>query len=201
MAIPFNVDRFKAELTNGGARPNQFAVQLTFPNYVVARAAAVNKSPFLVTASELPGQSIGVTPVYYRGRLIKMAGDREFAPFNCTVLNDSSFTIRTALEQWMNGIENLRNKTGALQPSVYQTDMFISQLDRNGAIVKTYKFIDAYPTLIGPIAVDYETNNQIETFEAEFTYNYWTSNTTSGASAFGVNVAVNTPVGTFPLPV
>jgi hypothetical protein len=170
MAIPFNVDRFKAELTNGGARPNQFAVQLTFPNYVVARAAAVNKSPFLVTASELPGQSIGVTPVYYRGRLIKMAGDREFAPFSCTVLNDSSFTIRTALEQWMNGIENLRNKTGALQPSIYQTDMFISQLDRNGAVLKQYKLLGVFPTEIGAVPLDFGTNDALSSFAVSFQY-------------------------------
>jgi hypothetical protein len=170
MAIPFNVDRFKAELTNGGARPNQFAVQLTFPNYVVSRAAAVNKSPFLVTTAELPGQSIGVTPVYYRGRLIKMAGDREFAPFSCTVINDSGFTIRTAMEQWMNGIENLRNKTGALQPSVYQTDMFVSQLDRNGAVLKQYKLLGAFPTDIGAVPLDFGSNDQISNFQVSFQY-------------------------------
>ena len=170
MAIPFNVDRFKAELTNGGARPNQFAVQLTFPNYVVARAAAVNKSPFLVTTAELPGQSIGVTPVYYRGRLIKMAGDREFAPFSCTVINDSAFTIRTAMEQWMNGIENLRNKTGALQPSVYQTDMFVSQLDRNGAVLKQYKLLGAFPVDIGAVGLDFGSNDQLSTFSVSFQY-------------------------------
>jgi len=78
MAIPFNVERFKAELTNGGARPNQFAVQMTFPNYVSGRTAALAKAPFLVSVAELPGQTIGVAPVYYRGRLVKMAGDREF---------------------------------------------------------------------------------------------------------------------------
>jgi len=170
MAIPFNVDRFKAELTNGGARPNQFAVQLTFPNYVVARAAAVNKAPFLVTTAELPGQSIGVTPVYYRGRLIKMAGDREFAPFSCTVINYSGFTIRTAMEQWMNGIENLRNKTGALQPSVYQTDMFVSQLDRNGAVLKQYKLLGVFPVDIGAVALDFGTNDQLSSFPVSFQY-------------------------------
>lgn len=170
MAIPFNVDRFKAELTNGGARPNQFAVQLTFPNYVVSRAAAVTKSPFLVTASELPGQSIGVAPVYYRGRLIKMAGDREFAPFSCTVLNDSAFTIRTAIEQWMNGMENLRNKTGTLQPSQYQTDMFISQLDRNGAVLKQYKLLGSFPVELSAVGLDFGTNDQLSTFQVTFQY-------------------------------
>lgn len=170
MAIPFNVERFKAELTNGGARPNQFAVQLTFPNYVAGRAAAVRKGPFLVSVAELPGQTIGVTPVYYRGRLIKLAGDREFAPFNFTVLNDSGFTIRTALEQWMNGIDDLANKTGRLTPSQYQTDMFISQLDRNGAVLKQYKLIGAFPVEVGPVALDFGSNDQLSTFSASFQY-------------------------------
>ncbi len=170
MAIPFNVERFKAELTNGGARPNQFAVQLTFPNYVAGRAAAVTKSPFLVTVAELPGQTIGVAPVYYRGRLIKMAGDREFAPFTCTVINDSGFTIRTAMEQWMNGIENVANKTGALQPSQYQTDMFVSQLDRNGAVLKQYKLIGAFPTDISAVGLDFGSNDQLSTFQVSFQY-------------------------------
>jgi hypothetical protein len=170
MAIPFNVERFKAELTNGGARPNQFAVQLTFPNYVASRSAAVTKSPFLVTASELPGQSMGVAPVYYRGRLIKMAGDREFAPFVCTVLNDSGFTIRTALEQWMNGIENVANKTGVLQPVNYQTDMFVSQLDRNGAVLKQYKLLGAFPSDISPVGLDFGSNDQMSNFQVTFQY-------------------------------
>lgn len=170
MAIPFNVERFKSELTNGGARPNQFAVQLTFPNYVTSRAAAVTKAPFLVSVAELPGQTLGVTPVYYRGRLIKMAGDREFAPFQITILNDSNFTIRSAIEQWMNGIENLANKTGALQPAQYQTDMFVSQLDRNGAVLKQYKLIGAFPTDLGAVNLDFGSNDQLSTFSVSFQY-------------------------------
>ena len=170
MAIPFNVERFKAELTNGGARPNQFAVQLTFPNYVAGRAAAVRKGPFLVTVSELPGQTIGVAPVFYRGRTVKLAGDRDFAPLSCTVLNDSGFTIRTALEQWMNGIDDLANKTGRLQPSQYQTDMFISQLDRNGAVLKQYKLIGAFPVDLGPVGLDFGANDQLSTFSVSFQY-------------------------------
>jgi hypothetical protein len=170
MAIPFNVERFKSELTNGGARPNQFAVQLTFPNYVTGRASAVTKSPFLVSVAELPGQTIGVAPVYYRGRLIKMAGDREFAPFQCTVLNDSGFTIRSAIEQWMNGMENLGNKTGALQPAQYQTDMFISQLDRNGSVLKQYKLIGAFPVELGAVGLDFGSNDQLSTFSVSFQY-------------------------------
>jgi hypothetical protein len=99
-----------------------------------------------------------------------MAGDRVFAPFNCTVLHDSGFTIRTAIEQWMNGIEDLANKTGALQPSTYQTDMFVSQLDRNGAVLKQYKLLGAFPVDLGAVALDFGSNDQLSTFGVSFQY-------------------------------
>jgi hypothetical protein len=175
MAIPFNVERFKAELTNGGARPNQFAVQMTFPNYVLGRTAALAKAPFLVSVAELPGQTIGVAPVYYRGRLVKMAGDREFAPFNCTVINDSGFAIRTALEQWMGGIEDLQSKRGRINPAQYQQDMSIKQLDRNGAILKEYTLRGTFPVEIGPVALDFGSNDQLSTFGVSFQYQSFTS--------------------------
>lgn len=174
MAIPFNVERFKSELTNGGARPNQFSVELSFPNYVSSRSSAVKKAPFLISVAELPGQTIGVAPVYYRGRLIKMAGDREFAPFNFTVLNDAGFVIRTALEQWMSGIEDLQDKTGRLTPSQYQQDMTIRQLDRNGAILKQYQLKSGFPVEIGPVALDFGSNDQLSTFGVSFQYQSFT---------------------------
>ena len=171
MATTFDINQFRTKLKNGGARPNQFEVQITFPPAITNLNAAYGRaSSFLVTVAELPGQTIGVAPVYYRGRLIKMAGDREFAPFQCTVLNDSGFTIRSAIEQWMNGMENLGNKTGALQPAQYQTDMFISQLDRNGSVLKQYKLIGAFPVELGAVGLDFGSNDQLSTFSVSFQY-------------------------------
>ena len=72
----FNVERFKSALTNGGARPNQFAVQLSFPTYVTGAALAVARAPFLVSVAELPGQTVNPAIVQYRGREVKFVGDR-----------------------------------------------------------------------------------------------------------------------------
>ena len=196
-----NIADFKAQMIGGGARANQFRVELTFPSYVSAGAAVGINAQFLCKAATLPASTIENMPVFYRGRQVNFAGERTFAPWAVTVYNDTTFTIRNALEKWSDGVLNHTQTNGRVNPRDYQVDLLVHQLDRNGATVKTYKFVDAYPTEIGPIGVDYETNNQIETFEVVFTYNYWTSDTTIGASAFGVNVSVNTPVGTFPIPV
>lgn len=182
----FNVDAFKSTLTNGGARPNQFAVQLSFPTFVGGAAAAVAKSPFLVTVAELPGQVINPASVYYRGREVPLAGDRVFAPWTITVLNDAELSIRTSIEQWMNGIEDLANKTGRQSPVEYQRDLDVFQLDRNGNVLKTYKLVNAFPVELSPVALDFQANDQISSFQVTWRYQHFESSNNPLASAFSV---------------
>jgi len=196
-----NISDFKAQMIGGGARANQFRVELAFPSYVQAGALVGLNSQFLCKASQLPASTVDNAQVFYRGRPVNFAGERTFQPWTITVYNDTTFTIRNAMERWSDGVLNHGQTNGRVNPRDYQVDLLVHQLDRNGATVKTYKFVDAYPTNITAITLDYETNNQLETFDVEFTYNYWMSDTTTGGSAFGVNASVSTPVGTFPLPV
>jgi len=190
MAIRFNVNQFKSALTNGGARPNQFAVTMTFPAGFVPNASlAGQKVPFLVTQASLPGQVIGIAPVFYRGREIKYAGDRVFAPIQLLILNDSDFTIRSALESWMNGMDNLLTKVGKLRPSEYMCNMQITQLDRNGNELKVYNLQDVFPTDVGDVQLDFSLNDQISSFGATFQYQTFTVAPNPGAQI--VNTAAN----------
>ena len=194
-----NIADFKAQMIGGGARANQFRVDLTFPSFVTAGAIVGLNAQFLCKSAQLPGSTIENTQILYRGRQVNFAGERSFAPWTISVYNDTTFAVRNAMEKWSDGVMNNAQTNGRVNPRDYQVDLLVHQLDRNGATVKTYKFVDAYPTSIGPIQLDYDTNNQIEIFDVEFTYNYWTSDTTTGSSAFGVGVSVNTPVGSFPI--
>lgn len=196
-----NIADFKAQLLGGGARANQFRVELTFPQYVTAGTVAGIQAQFLCKATTLPPATIDNIPVNYRGRVVNVAGEKTFAPWSITVYNDVSFNIKNTMERWSDGIQNNAQTNGITNPTEYQVDLRVYQLDRNGATIKEYVLHDAYPVSVGAIGVDYDAVNTIETFEVEFIYNYWTSNTTTGTSAFGVNVGVDTPVGTFPLPI
>jgi hypothetical protein len=193
-----SISEFKAMLTGGGARPNQFRVELGFPGFVSTGAVVGLKAMFLCKAAQLPASTIEDIAVQYRGRPIHFAGERTFAPWTITIYNDTDFAIRNALETWSNGIQNLAATTGITNPRDYQSDMNVNQLDRNGAVIKTYKFVDAYPTEIGPIALDFETGNQIETFDVTFQYNYWTSSS-AGGTGTGLGFSVNTPLGQIPI--
>ena len=167
---PFNINNFKAALGAGGARPNQFEVTINYPSILPTSGNPGLQGAFLITAAELPGSTQGVTPVYYRGRLIKLAGDKEFAPFNMTVINDSAFTIRKALEDWMAAIESRGNKSGLTVPSTYMGTITVRQLERNGGALREYKIVDAFPVEVGPVQLDFGSNDQISTFGATFQY-------------------------------
>lgn len=169
----FNVERFKSSLSNGGARPNQFAVQLSFPTYVSNQSVAVNRAPFLVNIAELPGQTVNPAIVQYRGREVKFAGDRIYAPWTITVLNDSDMSIRTAMEQWMLGMEDYETKIGRIQPSQYQRDLDIFQLDRNGNTLKSYKLVNSFPVEVSPVGLDFGANDQISQFTVTFQYQHF----------------------------
>ena len=178
----FNVERFKSALTNGGARPNQFAVQLSFPTYVTGQALAVARAPFLVSVAELPGQTVNPAIVQYRGREVKFVGDRVYAPWTITVLNDAEMSIRTAMEQRMGGMEDYASKFGRLQPSEYQRDAQVFQLDRNGNALKSYNIINAFPVDLSPVALDFGANDQISSFTVTFQYQHFTTSNNPAGS-------------------
>lgn len=175
MAI-LGVDDFKAKLSGGGARANLFKATVNFPGYA---GGDVELTSFMVKAAQLPSSIITPITVPFRGRKLQIAGDREFEPWNITVINDAAFNVRNAFERWMNGINQHQANTGFTNPTDYQADMIVEQLDKGGNVVKRYDFRGTFPTNLSPIEVSYDAENTIEEFSVELQVQYWESDTTS----------------------
>jgi hypothetical protein len=175
MAI-LGVDDMKAKLIGGGARPNLFKVTMAFPAYVTAN---VELASYMCKATSMPASQIAAIEVPFRGRQLKIAGDRTFDPWSVTVINDTDFNVRNSFEQWMNGINQHKQHTGLTQPSSYMADMIVEQLDKDGTTKKTYNIRGVFPTNLGAIELSYETGDTIEEFEVEMQVQYWESNKTT----------------------
>ena len=173
-----SINDFKAKLSGGGARPNQFKVVMPFPGYAQV-GGEIEDLAFLCQATSLPAMSIGTFTVLFRGRAIKIAGDRTIATWSVTVLNDTNFKLRNAFERWQNGINSMSDNEGLTNPGDYQVDAFVDQLDRNGATIKSYTLRGAFPNDITSIALGMGTNDSIETFDVTFDYQYFDTNTTT----------------------
>lgn len=175
MAI-LGVDDFKSKLRGGGARPNLFKATINFPRYA---GGDVELTSFLCEAAALPASTLGTITIPFRGRQLKIAGDRSFDVWTPTIINDTDFKIRNAMERWMNGMNAHTANTGLVNPTSYQADLMVDQLDKDGSTLKRYIFKGCFPTSVSAIDLNYATENEIERFQVEFQVQYWTSDTTS----------------------
>ena len=202
MAETRTLSQFKNKLAGGGARPNLFEVSLpSFPSAVEGawRTGSGRESSqfsFLCKAAQLPASTVAEVPVPFRGRTLKVAGDRTFEPWTVTIINDEDFQLRTAFEQWMNAISKLNDATGVTNPASYMTDAYVTQLGRGrqanatrntggtSSELRTYKFYDIFPTEISAIDLSYDSTDTIEEFTVTFQVQYFTiGNSTQGNRA------------------
>ncbi|BCV01265.1 MAG: hypothetical protein CM15mV41_0760 [Caudoviricetes sp.] len=187
MAKRGTLDDFKANVASDFARPNLFQVDLAFPAGIINNAGLVELGKFTVRAANLPASQIGVIEVPFRGRVLKIAGDRTFEPWTITVQNDSKFVLRSAFELWASSVqaynENFTSAAGlgdADDSTGYFADMTVHQLARDvkdgdkPKILKSYRFYNVFPSAIAAIDLDFGNNDAIEEFTVELQTQYWT---------------------------
>jgi len=178
---------FKSKLTGGGARANLFEVVLTFPDAAAPDTNVLEKSRFLVKGANLPASNVAQIDVPFRGRVLKIAGDRTFDTWTVTVINDTDFAIRSAFERWMNTINKVSDNTGLTNPADYQADAYVYQLDRDGSVLRSYRFYDVFPTNVSAITLAYDSQG-IQEFTVELQVLYWEATKGTGTNAGGEDI-------------
>lgn len=169
--MSFNVNEFRANgLKLGGARPNQFEV-----NIYVPFSTNGSRLRFLCRAASIPPMVVDEVPVYYYGRPVKYAGDRSFPDWNVTIYNDEDFALRLMFENWSNRINTLISNR--MDPSVYATDYKVEadvkQFGKDGHIIKTYQFEGMWPKIVNEMPLDWSATNQIQEFNVTLAYDLW----------------------------
>jgi len=156
-----------------------FDIQLPFPSYVQFGGGASQLATFQAKAAQLPGTTIGMAPVYFFGREVKLAGNRQYQDWTIQVINDENFTIRSAMEQWVNGINdpvlNVRNTAAEVIDGGYGVDATVTQYGKDGSQINQYQFIGIWPTDISPIELDWGQNDAVEEFTVTFAVQYFLS--------------------------
>ena len=192
MAIK-TLSNFKSRLATGGARPNLFEATITFPQSMTAFWDNTTQEDFqfFCKATSMPASSIGVVDVPFRGRILKVAGDRTFEPWTVTVINEENFAVRDSFEKWANAMNNLVTGAGEQNPNNYMGSGEIRQLSRKAGgagfagaegdtvstqeVTKTYSVKDIWPSEISSIDLSYDSSDAIEEFTVTFQVEYLTS--------------------------
>ena len=169
--MAFNINLFAGALKLGGARTSLFQVNITNP----ANGAADIQVPFLARAAQIPAATIAPLDIPYFGRQLRLAGNRTFADWTATILNDEDMQIRNAMEEWsntINGFQTNLRKFGASSPALYKSTAQVTQFSKTGVPVRVYNFVGIFPTEVSAIEMDWGTDG-ISEFTVTFSYDYW----------------------------
>ena len=197
----FNITSFRENL-NSGARPNLFRINLNAPTGVDDPEGILGSSgrfSFLCRSAAIPSYTIGVIEVPFRGRRIKVPGDRTFAEWTVTVINDDKQALRKAFDNWMKYINN-PNGEEAIRPAGestanevdYRTTIDIDHFRSDGTVSRNYKLYDAFPTDISAIDLSYDTTDAIQEFTVTFQYHYLDAGSTSDSGSDATPAATAT---------
>ena len=187
------ISQFKSKLVGGGVRPNLFEVQVNFPDNVDLGIQQDgggefdgDRFRFLCKAASLPASNVGNIDIPFRGRTLKVAGDRTVDDWSVTVINDEDFGHRRAFEAWAQNIAQYGDSSGLTDPSAYMGQATVYQLGRNVAgaqgsnspatdsvILAQYKFVDIWPTTVDAVDLSYDTGDTIQEFGVTFKVQYY----------------------------
>ena len=180
--MPNNID-FKTKL-NGGVRPNLYQVDIDFPARAIGalngatKGSLMGETRYLCRSTSLPTHSQGLIEVPFRGRFLKIPGDRTFEAWTATFYNTSDFNLRAAFENWINIANQTDENIGVVGGlDALFTDVTVRQLSKDSAggknsVLRTYRLVDAWPTSVGAINVAFDSNDALEEFDVEFQYQY-----------------------------
>lgn len=162
--MPFNIQNFREALNFDGARPNLFEVRI--PDLS-------EDFSLMCKAAQIPGATIGTVEVPYFGRAVKLAGNRTFADWTITVINDEDYSIRHAFTEWMARINGHETNVAGGLANDYFADVEVIQYGKDGDAKQSFKLIGAFPTDLSAIELDWGSNDAIEEYQVTFAYQYW----------------------------
>jgi hypothetical protein len=177
--LAFNLQEFRANgIVDGYARPSLFQVTLAqdLTGSLPFDVTMLDRLRFVARGASLPGLNSGIIRVPYMGRTVPIAGEgRDYEDWVVTIFNNEDFALRELFESWSNAINsfesNIRNP--AIANENYVLDFNVNQFAKTGEIIRSYKIIDAWPSRISAIDVDWEDANRAEVFQVSFSYAYW----------------------------
>ena len=164
-----------------GVKPNMFMVDVNFPSVLSKSADDLETTNIMCKSAALPGSNLGVIEVPFRGRTVKIAGDRTFDTWTVTFFNDKDFKLRAFFEEWANKINTHEANTSELfvpnSSTGYTADLKVKQLEKDdtttGSILRPYTLFYCFPTNVSQIDLAYDSNDQIEEFTVEWQYSYF----------------------------
>ena len=185
---------------DGGTRANRFIVSGKIAGEEI-------DNPLLIKAASMPVQTVGILRIPFRGRFAKLPGDRDYAEWTFSILDESTHDMRRKFEAWHEQFnwhkENLVSSRDILSGT--NTELFtqwtVTQIDMSGNEVRTVSLHNCWPVEVGAIDLSYDSPDTLNEYTVTLAYDYISLDGGTGLrggtqnSNNGGGAGYNTPLG------
>jgi len=185
--MPFNINEFKSRIGGSLASPAYFRVLFTG---AIVDPDGVNLLSLLCNQTSLPGRLLSTNEYTTHGPVRKnpysSIYDDVIFSFYCT----ESMDVKRLFQDWMRYIQDNSTTNEFSYFDDYTTDIIIEQLNAEGDVIYSCKLIDAYPTMVAPLDLNWSSQNAFHNLQITIAYRYWQEEPLS-LSPFGNFLRVN----------
>lgn len=173
------LDQFRSGFK--GVRGNRFRVFGQFPAGVAQVPANANTFEFYCKAAAVPGSSIGMIPVGYKGRPVKFSGERVYQDWVVAIYDSSDQNLREKFESWvqkmdMKNAHEINYNLASSEWGIEYMDMIPGQTQSDSNYRKKITLVNAFPIDISPMEMSYDVNDTFAEFGVTIAYDYWIYN-------------------------
>jgi len=182
-----NVAVFKSNF-DGGSRSNRFAVT----GKIGAGGPDINN--IVVKAASMPAVTVGILRVPFRGRVVKVPGDRTYEEWTFTVMDgfaaksefrDKFYAWNEEFNLHQDNIPGPLYSNGAGGVDLDEADLFtewnVQQMGLNGAVHRCITLSKCWPTVVSELALSYDNADTIAEYTVTLAYDYLSECNTSWA--------------------
>lgn len=163
--MPLNIDEFKSQFADL-LRPNLFEVEIKLPN------SLKNNEDKLIScmakSTSFPFGKVKFQENRRYGKKYNIVTNYDYDSISVNFLLDSNGKIIDLFKQWKNLIVTDDFKAGYFDS--YKGEVTIRMFDRQLRSVYEVKLLEAYPSAISNISLDYDSTTSISNFEVTFDY-------------------------------
>jgi len=167
---------------NGGTRSNRFVVDIAnaFPSSVFKPN---NDEKFKIFATNLPQAELGSIQIPYRGRILNVAGDRNYGSWLIGIYDDNNLdNLWRSFHHWMEKMDgHVTHQVGGKTPindfsyAQFQKTWTVSQLGLNGDVLRTIQLFNCWPEQVSAINLDM-SSVKFSTFTVQMAFDYYKIN-------------------------
>ena len=164
-----DLNNILAKVKAGIAKTNLYSISIT--------NKGMDDLDFHGKGTQLPSSDLGVIEIPYKGRKLKVPGQRTFAEWTVTIMEMEDMSIRSALEKWMDELD--KSDTGVRKSSEV-VDIIVKLLKNNGSSSISYTLFGAFPTSIASVDLNFDEQTAPLEYQVTFQYSFHTVSSGGG---------------------